>query len=107
MRAEFFPFRTIADQFHMIDSTTQTIYIPCQDGATLVERLRTGEHNKNLCRQLGRDSVAVYEKHFTALQQAGDLEILPDGTAILCDPSLYSEQIGLSLDADSRKVLFL
>lgn len=107
MRTEFFPFRTVADRFHMIDSTTQTIYIPYQDGETLIERLRTGEHSKNLYRQLGRYSVAVYENHFTALQQAGDLEILPGGTAILCNPSLYSEQTGLSLDADSGKALFL
>ena len=107
IRSEFFPFRTIADRFHLIDSPTRTIYVPYQDGATWIEMLRSGERSKDLYRQLGRYGVSVYEQHFAALQQAGDIEMLDDDTAVLCNPSCYSEQTGLSLDADSGKALFV
>ena len=69
--------------------------------------LRSGERSKDLYRQLGRYGVSVYEQHFAALQQAGDIEMLDDDTAVLCNPSCYSEQTGLSLDADSGKALFV
>lgn len=107
IRSEFLPFRTIADRFHLIDSPTCTIYVPYQDGKPLLELLRSGERSKSLYRQLGRYGVSVYKQHFAALQQAGDIEILDDGTAALCNPSSYSEQTGLSLDADSGKALFI
>ena len=107
IRSEFLPFRTIADRFHLIDSPTRTIYVPYQASAPLFEQLRSGLRNKSLYRQLGRYGVSVYEQHFAALQLAGDIEMLDDSTAVLCNPSCYSEQTGLSLDADSGKALFI
>ena len=41
------------------------------------------------------------------LAPAGDLERLEDGSAILATPSLYSEETGLSLEADCGKGLFI
>lgn len=40
LQSEFFPFRTLAERFHLIDAPTRTIYIPLGEGAELVERLR-------------------------------------------------------------------
>ena len=107
IQSEFFPFRTIAERFHLIDSPTRTVYIPWKEGAELVERLRSGEGGRTLFRQLGQYGVSVYEKHFAALEAAGDLEVLENGAAILCHPALYAEETGLSLESDSGKSLFI
>lgn len=107
MRTELFPFRTVAERFHLIDSPTRTVYIPLGKGAELIERFRSGERHQGLFRQLGQYGVSVYERHFAGLNQAGDLELLENGTAILCNLALYSEQTGLSLEADSGKALFV
>lgn len=97
----------MAERFHLIDSPTRTVYVPWGEGAALVERLRSGEGGRTFFRQLGQYGVSVYEKHFTALEVAGDLEVLENGAAILRSPDLYSEETGLSLEADSGKCLFI
>lgn len=107
IQSEFFPFRTVAERFHLIDSPTRTVYVPLGEGAEWVERLRSGESSQGLFRRLGQYSVSVYEKHFTALEAAGALEVLENGAAILCDLALYSEETGLSLESDSGKGLFV
>lgn len=107
IRTEFFPFRTVAERFHLIDSPTRMVYIPLQEGEVLLRRFRAGERSRNLFRQLGQYGVSIYEQHFAALEEAGDLEILEDGTAILRNMDLYSETTGLSLEADCGKSLFI
>lgn len=107
IRSVFFPFRTIAERFHLIDTPTRTVYIPLEEGAELVEQLRSGGGGRTLFRKLGQYGVSIYDKHFAALNQAGDLEILENGAAILCNTALYSERTGLSLEADSGKGLFI
>ncbi len=100
-------FRTVAERFHLIDSSTQTIYIPLQDGAALTARLRNGEADTALFRSLGQYGVSVYPQHFAALEASGAIELLENGCAILTDLSLYCPQTGLSLNADSGKALFV
>ena len=107
IRTELFPFQSVAERFHMIDSPTRTVYIPLGAGAELVGRLRAGERSRTLFRQLGQYGVSIYEEHFAALDQAGDLERLEDGSSILATLSLYSEETGLSLEADCGKAFFV
>ena len=107
IRTELFPFQSVAERFHMIDSPTRTVYIPLGAGAELIGRLRAGERSRALFRQLGQYGVSIYENHFAALDQAGDLERLEDGSAILATLSLYSEETGLSLEADCGKAFFV
>ena len=107
MRSEFFPFRTVAERFHLIDSPTRTVYIPWGEGVELIERLRAGEGGRALFRRLGQYEVSVYERHFAALEAVGDLEVLENGAAILRSPALYAETTGLSLEADSGKAEFI
>lgn len=107
IRSEFVPFRTVAERFHLIDTATRTIYIPIEQGASLVEQLRSGVHSRNLYRKLGQYSVSVYEKHFAALAEAGNLDVLEDGTAVLQTMRLYSDETGLALAADCGKSLYI
>ena len=58
-------------------------------------------------RQLGQYGVSVYPQHLEALDRAGALVRLEDGSVILTDLTLYSNSTGLSLAADSGKGLFV
>lgn len=107
IRSGFFPFRTVAERFHLIDTPTRTVYVPWGEGAGLIEQLRAGGGGRNLFRRLGQYGVSVYEQHFAALEAAGDLEVLENGAAILRNTALYADETGLSLEADSGKGLFI
>lgn len=107
MESGNFPFEDIAKDFKLIENDTKTIYIFREENQTLISRLRQGERTKELFRELGKYGVSVYKQHYEALYQAGDIEVLDDGAIILVNGSLYSEETGLSLDADFGKALFI
>lgn len=107
MEREYMPFRKVAERFHLIDSGTKTVYIPLGEGEGLVRRLCSGECGRALFRALGQYGVSVYPQHFEALNLAGDLEMLEDGSAVLTNLSLYDNNTGLSLTADRGKALFV
>jgi CRISPR-associated endonuclease/helicase Cas3 len=100
-----FPFRKIAERFHLIDNTTKTIYIPLDGGEDLVEQLRNGKISRGLFRKLGQFGVQVYSRHFDSLVNADDARIIGDGedAAILVNLNLYSRETGLSLSAEEGK----
>ena len=102
-----FPFTEVSRRFQLIDSPTKTVYIPWADGQDLLEQLVRGERSRGLFRKLGQYGVSVYEPHLRALESAGALELLEDGSAILRDLSLYSPETGLSMTADSGQALFI
>lgn len=107
------PFRTVAENFHLIDQNTRTVYVPFVGGAALIERLKAGECSKELYRKLGRYAVSVYEPHFQKLYAAGTLltarevPALDEDSAILNDMSLYSEMTGLTLEPETGKAEFI
>lgn len=107
MKRELFPFRTVAEQFHLIEQNTRTIYIPIEEGAMLIEQLRSGERSRTLFRKLGRYGVSVYETHFQALDRAGALERLEDGAAVLADLGLYDRRTGLPTEAEEGQGFLL
>ena len=105
MEREFMPFRRIAERFHLIDSETKSVYIPLEEGEELVRRLRSGERSRELFRALGQYGVSVYPQHYAALDLAGDLEVLEDGSAVLTNLALYDSRTGLSITADEKEFL--
>lgn len=107
MERDYMPFRKIAERFHLIDSETKTIYIPLGEGEQLIQRLRSGERGRALFRALGQYGVSIYPQHFEALDLAGDLEVLEDGSAVLTNLALYDSATGLSMTVDSGKGLFI
>ncbi len=107
MKSELFPFRKIAERFHLIDSPTRRIYIPLEEGADLIDQHRKGQYSKQLYRKLGKYGVEVYEPQFEALDRAGALELLSDGSAILLDTSVYDPRQGLAFCQDSGNAFFI
>lgn len=107
MESEFFPFRTVAERFHLIESPTTTVYLPLEEGAGLVELLRSGQYSRTLYRRLGQYGVSVYPQHLAALEQAGALEHLEDGSVVLRDIGLYTQTTGLTLEPSGGIALFI
>ena len=129
MESEFFPFRTVAERFHLIDSPTVTVYIPEGEGVGLVERLRGGEglrHGENpsfCCWMDGRvyavaelpqgASVTAYALEGDALRPLGRMEL--PGRRGLCHlaavdgvlyGSCYESGHYFALDAELSRVLW-
>lgn len=96
----------MAERFRLIETDTRTVYIPWRDGAALIERLRAGERTRALFRALGQYGVNIYLPHFEALDRAGALELLEDGSGILTDPALYSEDMGLAMEPEEGRFLY-
>ena len=107
MESEFFPFRTVAERFHLIESPTTTVYLPLEEGAGLVELLRSGQYSRTLYRRLGQYGVSIYPQHLAALEQAGALEHLEDGSVVLRDIGLYTQTTGLTLEPSGGNALFI
>ena len=107
MESEFFPFRTVAERFHLIESPTTTVYLPLEEGAGLVELLRSVQYSRTLYRRLGQYGVSVYPQHLAALEQAGALEHLEDGSVVLRDIGLYTQTTGLTLEPSGGNALFI
>ena len=103
----YLPFKTVAKDFHLIDQTTKTIYIPLKGGKALCTMLLSGCTSKEIYRKAGQYSVNVYEQHYQALLSAGDIMPLNEESGILTNPALYNEHTGLSMQADSSKAEFI
>lgn len=103
---EPFKFATLSQKFKMIDDKSKTVYIPLEQGKELLEQLYRGEINKQLFRRLGQFGISVYENHLKELLSAGDVEAV-NGSFVLKNLNLYSENTGLSLSAEYGKEIFV
>lgn len=101
------PFETVAKEFHFIDQTTKTIYIPLENGKQLCDILLSGQGTREIYRKAGLYGVSVYERHYLALLSAGDIQPLDEESAVLINPSLYGQKTGLSMQADSGRAEFI
>lgn len=103
-----FPFAEIAKEFRLIETDTKIILIPAwPEAQALLRRLRGGETNRGIFRAVGQYCVNTYRPHYQALYDAGKLELLDCGIAVLTDPDAYSQETGLSLTADSGAAWFV
>ena len=101
------PFRTVAENFHMIDEDSMTVYIPLGDGENLCDKLLSGFAGREIYRKAGQYSVNIYRQHYQTLLSAGDVQPLDEGSGVLTHPALYSADTGLSLQADTGKAEFI
>ena len=108
IRQNGFPFRTVAERFHLIDQPTRTVYIPTAESQALLDRLERGEISKELFRELGQYGVSVYEGHFQDLLSAGARPLLSDGeNAVLTDLTLYDAATGLASAVPDGRALMI
>lgn len=101
------PFRTVSENFRMIDSNTKTVYIPCTESQSLIDEIISGSASRYTYRAVGGYGVNIYEHHYRALLEAGDIIAIDDTHAYLANASLYDPNTGLSLQADNGKAEFI
>ena len=93
-----FPFKTVAEKFHLIEQSTRAVLIPRdKESRELAARLLGGEvPNREMFRRMGPCCVNIYEQHFKKLLPS--LNVISDSVAVLASAPLYSEETGLSMD---------
>ena len=101
------PFATVAEQFHLIDSPTVTLYLSTGESQPLIAQLQAGQASRALYRKLGQYAVSIYPGHLQALLDAGAAELLDGTSYLLTSPSLYDQNTGLSLDVETGSALFI
>lgn len=102
-----FAFRRTAEQFHLIDANTVTIYIPAKADAADIQALRDGQFSKALLRRLSRGAVNLYAQECSKLAEGGAVELhADDGYAILLNEKLYSDECGLEISSEGGEGFF-
>ena len=97
-----FPFQTIADKFHMIESHMQPLIIPFNNEAeNLISSLHHADHIGGLLRKLQPYTVQIPEKALAALYKAGRIEPINEKNFgkqfyTLIGLDLYDDVAGLS-----------
>ena len=106
INGDCFPFATVAREFHLIESETQTIYIPVGEAELWIEEMEKGKVSRELMRKLGQYAVNVYPNHLKALYDAGCVEGIGEGMYVLRDMNQYHEDTGLQMDVSTGYGLF-
>ncbi|MGN1002940.1 MAG: CRISPR-associated helicase Cas3' [Oscillospiraceae bacterium] len=101
------PFETVAKDFRFIDQATKTVYIPLGDGEEICRTLLSGCASRTQYRKAGQYSVSIYEQHYQALLDSGDITPLDAESAVLNNCALYSKETGLSLHVDTGRAEFI
>lgn len=107
IRGCMLPFKTVAEDFHMIEQNSKTVYIPLADGADVCQRIGDGTANRQDYRKAGQFCINLYEQQFQILVTAGDIRMVDDNSGILTNLRLYDSQRGLSLQAEFGKGIFI
>ena len=102
-------FRSMAEAFHIIEQNTVPIYIPTDENAEDIAKLRRNEVSRALLRRLNRSAVSVYRHEWRALCEAGKLEEIGEATSkfgILADLSAYDKKYGLNVEVQQGIALW-
>lgn len=104
-----YPFKTISNAFHIIDTPTSPVYIPLD---AISKRLCDKLLNQEPCsrseyRKLGRYSVNLWPKHITALCDQGLLEVIDESSYVLRDIRFYNNKTGLQINSAQPDGIFI
>ena len=91
------PFRTIGENFKMIENNSLSILVQFGEGKTLIDRLRHEKPTRELLRRLQRFSVEISLDYLNKLLETGKIEEIFPGILVQSCPSLYNERVGLDL----------
>ena len=95
-----FPFKKIAEVFHMIDSDTKMLIIQNEEEARhlmdeLQRKIQNGENFRTVLKHLGLYAINIYENEYRRLIEDNSAYELIDGVGVLLNESLYTENMGL------------
>ena len=100
-KSQLFPFAEVSKQFKIIENDTRTILIDKEPEAKIVaERIRRGEHSRQLMREAGQYCVNIYDNDFEKLNGAGRLEAIDMELYLLRNQEQYTEEKGLEIQVE-------
>jgi len=103
------PFVDAAEAFKLIDdSAQQTVYV-LHEATDLEARLRAGERNRRLFRELGMYGVNLFEYDIQKLDELGAIERmnLDESVVLLLFERYYEEHFGVTLSPEGSQALIL
>lgn len=93
-----FPFANVAQDQHFFAENLRSVLIPAgSDGIQIVQRLRSGERNRDLMRNAGRFMIFLAQKHWDMLNRENVLDVLDSELAVLNRSSCYLDTAGLAM----------
>ncbi|WP_148409472.1 CRISPR-associated helicase Cas3' [Murimonas intestini] len=99
MKSYSFPFKSVAEQFKLIESNTVTILIDKEEQAKeIVKRIQRGEQSRELMREAGQYCINIYKNDFENLNGAGLLKNLDTNYYLLRNEADYTEESGLKME---------
>lgn len=103
-----FAYRTISEQFKLIEKDEKTIFVPYGKNAALIAELASKEKiTRADMRKAGQCSVGVNSKSFDELCRLGAATPISEDAAVLVDTTLYDEASGLALDPGNGRAEFV
>jgi CRISPR-associated endonuclease/helicase Cas3 len=100
-------FRTLAEEFEMINSRMRDVFVSYGAGAGLISELMQSHHlDSRLLRRLQRFTVGLQPWEFDAARQAGLIvEVSPESGVWICSSAAYDEERGFLTRQDERKLI--
>ena len=96
--ADAFPFRSVAERFHLIDDEQAAVITPYgKDAEGWAAALRTSERPGALARKLQRHTVSIPKSRVGLLMNAGVIQAVGEQGQflLLTDPNAYDKDLGL------------
>lgn len=105
-----FPFKRVAEVFHMIDSDTKMLIIQsdekaCQLVDELQRKIHNGDNFKSVMRKMGFYAINVYEHEYRRLIEDDSAYELIDGVGVLVNEKMYTENMGLRYEGSDGATL--
>lgn len=91
-------FQEAAEQFHLIEDETTSIFIKCDHSNAFIDDLRHKGPSYPVMKKLSQYAVSVRPKDFKVLHDTGVLEEPFEGIWILSQESQYDDKVGLITD---------
>lgn len=104
-------FAKVAEEFRLIEENTFTVFIGKEEEAEeLLKQIKYHGYTKEEMRKIGQYCVQLYESDVEKLQGAGMLRAVSEDIKDfyeLFNEEQYTEEIGLDLDIESGRALFM
>lgn len=91
-----FPFKTVAEQFHLIENDQKLVIIETTESKAMCDKLRAKVRNRDLLRQIQHYGVNLYQRDFDELRKYGLITVFDDGIAVMNEQN-YNSKYGVSL----------
>ena len=92
-----FDFKTVSDDFKLIEDNAKTVYIDNEDSRPLITELRNHNYSKALFRKLGQYAVNLYDNEYQQLDNVSAIEIIDNDFYVMTNSDYYNENIGIAL----------